>query len=313
MEPFTLSPHPAESAALDALLARVERERDANEAALLDRGALLLRGWQIESAAAFGELVAMLAGRTALLAYRGGASPRRALEGGTRPVYNSTEYPAHIELPLHNELSYTADYPERVYFLCLEAPEAGGETTLGDSRRILAAMPAPVRRALEKGVRYIRNLPSGRGTGYSWQDAFECDDALEVERRSAAMGAEYEWTGGGWLRLTQERPATHVHPETGAHVWFNQADGFHPSALDDASRAELLRLYGDEDRFRLGVRYGDGTPIEAETLAAIRAVLRTHAVPHIWRPGDVLVLDNILTAHGRRPFTGPRRIAAAMS
>jgi hypothetical protein len=104
-----------------------------------------------------------------------------------------------------------------------------------------------------------------------------------------------------------------VHPQTGEEVWFNQADGFHPSALDEQSRQELLALYGSEDRFRLNVSFGDGSPIDPEALAAVRAVVREESRPHAWRKGDVLVLDNMLSAHGRRPFTGARRIVTAIT
>jgi hypothetical protein len=48
-------------------------------------------------------------------------------------------------------------------------------------------------------------------------------------------------------------------------------------------------------------------------LSAVRDVIRRETRPHPWRKGDVLVLDNLLTAHGRRPFRGARAIATAMS
>jgi hypothetical protein len=32
-----------------------------------------------------------------------------------------------------------------------------------------------------------------------------------------------------------------------------------------------------------------------------------------WRRGDLLLIDNMLTAHGRRPCTGDRRVLVAMS
>jgi alpha-ketoglutarate-dependent taurine dioxygenase len=297
-----------------ALLERVEGERDEFDQAVLSSGVLLIRGFVVESTEQFAELVSRLAGSKALREYRGGASPRHALPGSGGPVYNSTEYPAHIELPLHNELSYSADHPERIYFLCLVEPGGGGETTYGDSRRILQAMPRAVRSRFERlGLRYIRNLPPGEGSGYSWQDAFRSADPRVVEQRCAASGATAEWLPGEFLRVVQERPAVAAHPRTGEDVWFNQADGFHPSALDKQSYEELLALYGSEDRFRLNVHFGDGSPIDPEALAAIRAVLREESRPHAWRKGDVLVLDNMLTAHGRRPFTGARRIATAIT
>ncbi len=313
-EPVLLEPAGSGGNSLQSLLARVASEADALEQALLQTGALLIRGYAVDSTEQFAELVSLFAGGTGLREYRGGASPRKSLLEGTRPVYNSTEYPPNVELRLHNELSYSVDYPQRVYFLCLEEPGEGGETTVGDSRRILARMPSTVRTRFEqKGVRYIRNLPPGKGSGYSWQDAFHSDDPAEVERRCVATGAEVQWLAGAYLRIIQDRPAVAVHPATGDEVWFNQADGFHPSGLDEATYWELLELCGSEDRFRLNAQYGDGSPIDGETLSVVRQVVQQETRAHAWRKGDVLVLDNLLMAHGRSPFRGPRRIAAAMS
>ena len=46
--------------------------------------------------------------------------------------------------------------------------------------------------------------------------------------------------------------------------------------------------------------------------AGSRLALRAETVTFPWRRGDVLLLDNMLTAHGRRPFTGDRRVLVAM-
>lgn len=312
--PFALRCGPDDEPSFDALLRLIREKEDSLGELLLIHGAILLRGWPVRSCDQFAELVERLSGRSGLLQYRGGASPRRSLSAGEQPVYNSTEYPPDMELSLHNELSYSSAWPDRIYFLCMTAPAEGGGTTLGDSRDILAGMPPAVRARFEaKGLLYIRNLPSGAGSGYSWQDAFGTSDREEVERHCAAIGAEHEWLGGDLLRLTEVRPATAVHPATGEEIWFNQADGFHPSALHPAIHAELLAECGTEDLFRLNVRYGDGTPIAPTDLAAVRQVIRRETRAHAWRPGDVLMLDNLLAAHGRRPFSGERRIAVAMS
>jgi alpha-ketoglutarate-dependent taurine dioxygenase len=159
----------------------------------------------------------------------------------------------------------------------------------------------------------VRNLAGAKGSLYSWQQALETDDPAEAEARCRAIGAEAEWRPGGLLRISQVRPATAVHPETGEEVWFNQADGFHPSALGAAAYAEQLALCGSEENFRLSSSYGDGGPIEPAALAHIRDVLEAQTVPHRWRAGDILVLDNLLAAHGRAPFSGPRKIAVAMT
>jgi alpha-ketoglutarate-dependent taurine dioxygenase len=312
--PVVVRPENDEAASFTALLRMIRTRESRLSECLAERGAILFRGFRIDGSEQFAEAVEALSGRSRLLQYRGGASPRGSIPAGRRPIYNSTEYPPEMELSLHNELSYSDIYPDRIYFFCLTPPEQGGETTLGDSRRILRKMPPTVReRFEEKGVCYVRNLSSAKGSGYSWQDAFESDDPDEVERRCRATGAQFEWLGGGILRLRQVKPATARHPLTREEVWFNQADGFHPSALDPSTYAELMALCGSEGLFRLNAAYGDGTPIEASVLEEVRRVIREETMPHVWQTGDILMLDNMLAAHGRRPFRGPRRIAVAMS
>jgi alpha-ketoglutarate-dependent taurine dioxygenase len=305
---FTLEPN--EGVAASDLAARIVDERPDLEQALLKSGALLCRGWSVEDVADFMTVVRAFAGERPLFGYAGGASPRSALGNGS---YSSTDYPPHVALSLHNELSYTDLYPRLLFFACLQAPESGGETTLGDSRRILRAIdPEVANRFRERRVRYLRNLSPIRGGGYSWREAFETDDPREAEDRAVAMGGNVEWLSGEVLRLSQTRPATVTHPETGEEVWFNQADGFHPTALDPVSYAEAMAFAGSEEDFRLNVTYGDGSGIDGRDLEDIRAAIRSETRPHCWREGDVLVIDNLLVAHGRRPFSGPRRIVLAM-
>lgn len=60
------------------------------------------------------------------------------------------------------------------------------------------------------------------------------------------------------------------------------------------------------------VYYGDGTPIQEEVVAEIGEVYRQTAVRFPWREGDILMVDNMLVAHGRQPFVGTRKIVVAM-
>lgn len=124
---------PESGASFEELIEAITKQLDFLHAQLLRYGAFLLRGFQIEDVTDFERFARMFSGKDPFN-YAGGVSPRRILKDG---VYRSTEYPAQFGLSLHNELSYSNIYPNHLFFGCLIAPEIGGETTLGDSRRIL--------------------------------------------------------------------------------------------------------------------------------------------------------------------------------
>lgn len=299
----------AQNKNLDALVLESFDNREFLHTKLLEHGALLFRGFAVESAADF-ELFARAFSGKELLDYAGGVSPRIELGGG---VYTSTEYPSQFMLALHNELSYSDKYPGNVYFCCLVAPERDGETPIGDSRKILKRIsPEIVAEFKNKQIRYDRNLFGDSGSGFSWQDAFETDDKSTVENYCRASNINFKWKDDGKLWLSQTRPATLKHPQTGEEVWFNQADGFHPSNLDAKTYDYLISLMPEED-FRLNARYGDSSPLDAATLEQIREALKKEMIIFPWQKGDVLILDNLLTAHGRMPFSGERKIVLAMT
>lgn len=277
---------------------------------LLKNGAVLIRGFDVTSAEKFEECVRAFAGKN-LLNYSGGASPRIALNSG---VYTSTEYPSEFLLPLHNELSYTTDFPYHLYFCCLIPSQKGGETSLGDSRSILQKIePEIVNLFKAKKLKYIRNLKDCKGDGYGWQNVFETVDKTIVENRCRKIRAEFNWKKNGDLRLSQICDATMIHSETGEEVWFNQAVGFHPSyGIDEKTYKNLLETMSEDD-FRLNVLFADDTQIEIEIIKHIDEVLRNETILFEWQTGDVLIIDNLLTAHGRMPFSGSRKIIVAMT
>lgn len=288
---------------------RLSLEQDDLRDKLHEHGALLLRGFQVPDTRAFAEFVRRFSGQIPL-SYAGGASPRIHLGGG---VYTSTEYPRHYALSLHNELSYTSRWPRHLFFYCAIAPERGGETPLADSRRLLEKLDADVVGQFKsRKIKYVRNLQGGAGSGYSWQEAFETDDRAVVENLCRVAGIDWTWRDDGGVRLTEVRPATAVHPATGEEVWFNQAEGFHPSAAGappDAEPESSVR----EDELRLNAFYGDGTSLALPALEHIREVTRAEASIFSWRAGDILVVDNMLACHGRMPFEGARKVLLAMT
>jgi alpha-ketoglutarate-dependent taurine dioxygenase len=288
---------------LDTWLAH---QRTRWEELLHTQGALLFRGFGVRTREDLEELATAASGGLMDYTYR--STPRSAVGGR---VYTSTEYPADQSIPMHNEMSYTTSWPLRIWFFCDQPSEQGGETPLADSRRVWARLdPALRRRFAEKNVLYVRNY--GAGLDLTWENVFQTTDRTLVESFCRDAGIELEWKEGNRLRTRQRCQAVARHPATGETVWFNQAHLFHRSSLPPEVLAALLDNMAEEDLPR-DTFYGDGTPIELSVLEEIRGVYAEESVTFPWQKGDVLMVDNMLVAHGRRPFSGPRKILVAMA
>ncbi|MDX3228151.1 TauD/TfdA family dioxygenase [Streptomyces sp. ME19-01-6] len=272
---------------------------------LVKEKALVFRGFAITPESYEEVATAVLPRR---LAYIHGNSPRTKVG---QNVYTSTEYPPEFTISMHNEMSYAHTWPSRLLFFCEQAPTSGGATPVVDGQLWLESIDPGIRDAFAGGVRYIQNLHDGYGLGKSWQATFETDNPAEVETFLDTAGADWKWKGDGTLWISQLRPATVRHPVTGAEVWFNQADQFHVAGLGDDARelAELL----SEDEMPQSVTFADGSPIPAEYITHIQETGLRLAVDVDWQAGSLLLIDNMLVGHGRRPFAGPRRVLVAMS
>jgi hypothetical protein len=300
----------APSGAETSLTRFVAENRAQINAYILTKGAVLFRGFAVSDPARFREIVIDLCGEP--WRYTEGSSERRQLG---EAVYTSTEYPPQYTISLHNELSYTMRWPSRLCFCCPQAPVSGGQTPLADSRRILSTLPPDlVAEFEERQICYVRNLRSqdAPGLGLSWQAVWETGDRDEVEAYCAREQIAFEWRDDGSLWTSQVRPATAAHPETGEKVWFNQADQFHPSNLGVDAAADLLEVLGPE-ALPINATFGDGSPIPGEMIDVVRKGSWSEATAFDWQVGDFLVIDNMLVAHGRMPFEGPRRVLVAMA
>jgi alpha-ketoglutarate-dependent taurine dioxygenase len=280
------------------------QEKETLEKQLLKHGAILFRGFGIDSAAQFNDFVSTLCPQ---LFDENGEHPRASLGG---KVYTPVFYPPEKKLLWHNENSFNQRWPMKIWFFSLRPADIGGETPIADSRRVFELLDPGIRRKfLEKGVMYVRNYREG--LGLDWPTVFQTSDRAQVEARGRAEGFDVEWTPGGHLRTLCVRPAAARHPGSGEMVFFSQLLHWHPAALDPETRDSLTELFRKED-FPRHCAYGDGSAIEDSVLHDIAAIYSKIEVAFPWQRGDILMLDNMLTAHARNPFRGERKLCVAM-
>lgn len=274
---------------------------------VIEHGGVLLRDFGLEGPADFEEIARLIA--PSLVDYVEGSSPRIMV---TNKVYTSTEYPPEFFVSMHSELSYAHRWPSKIFFFCDVEPEVGGATPIADNRKVLEALSPGIReKFMVRGVRYTRNVHGGQGAGLSWQTVFETDDRSTVEQYCEEGGIDYRWTEDGGLRTSQTRPAAIRHPVTKDLLWFNQVDQWHPSNLDPEVAEALLATVGEEN-LPINAYFGDGSPLDPADLDEVRDVYRRILVHFPWRKGDLLILDNMLVAHGRMPYSGKRRVVVTM-
>lgn len=273
-----------------------------------ERGAILLRGSAVGGVDGFDAVVHAFSG-SAPLTYAERSSPRSTIKG---QVYTSTDYPADEEIFLHNENSYQAVWPNSLYFYCIEPARTEGATPLADIRQVYRAIDPGVREEFARrgGWRVVRNFHGDFGV--PWQEAFGTGDRDAVVAYCRDKGITAEWRADGGLRTTAVRPVVRRHPVSGEEVWFNHATFWHVTSLAPEVREGLREIFTDED-LPTNTYFGDGGPIPDETVAHLRDAYRSATTRFDWQRDDVLIVDNMLAAHGREPFTGPRKIAVAMA
>ncbi|HEY6186970.1 MAG TPA: MupA/Atu3671 family FMN-dependent luciferase-like monooxygenase [Pyrinomonadaceae bacterium] len=274
------------------------------ETKLLEYGALLFHGFNVSAVSEF-ERFALTSCPELFGEY--GDLPREAVSG---KIYGSTPYPPEQPILMHNESSQMHCWPRKIWFYCATPPQAGGETPIVDCRKIYRRLDSHLRtRFAEKGLMYVRNFMDGLDVG--WQEFFRTSERSVVEDYCRKVDMDFEWTDNGGLRTRKLCPAVARHPKTGEMVFFNQIQAHHVSCLAPPVRESLLSIFREEDLPR-NVYYGDGSIIEDAVVEEILEVYRQTMVSFPWQQGDILMLDNMLSAHGRNPYTGPRKIMVTM-
>ena len=279
--------------------------RDALRAAVVEHGSLLVRGLRLRDVA---EIEAVFRRLGSLMTEKEAFAARKRYSDG---LYSSLKWPPNLPMCMHHELSYALEPPSLMLFACLTAAASGGATPVADSPAVLDALPADlVERFEQAGWLLIRNY--NEDIGASLADAFGTDDRGAVESYCRAHAIDFEWRPDGALRTRQRRSAVVPHPINGRRCWFNQIAFLNEWTLDPELREYLVDVYGEAE-LPFNTRFGNGDPIGADIVQTINETYQAHTVCERWEAGDLMLVDNIRTAHARESFEGPREVIVAMA
>jgi alpha-ketoglutarate-dependent taurine dioxygenase len=281
--------------------------RDALRAVVADHGSLLVRGLGLRDAAEVAAVFQRLT-TTGLMTEREAFAARQVYSDG---VYSSSKWPPNQPMCMHHELSYTLEFPGMMLFACLGAASSGGATGVADSPTVLNALPAAlVQRFEQEGWLLTRTYNDDIGASYA--DAFGTDDRAAVESYCRANAIEFEWQPDGELRTRQRRSAVVRHPITGQRCWFNQIAFLNEWTMDPEVHEYLVDVYG-ADGLPFNTRFGNGDPISQDIVELLTGIYDAHTAREPWQAGDLMLVDNIRSAHSREAFEGPREVLVGMA
>lgn len=303
--PLTLKAHPS-PAPTSALCEWIAAHRDELFDRATDHGAVLLRGFSVDTPEDFSAVVEALDLEN--MPYIGGAAVRNKVAGDK--VLTANEAPPSEPIPFHHEMAQVPAPPQYLVFCCDVPPAEGGETPIILSNEVYdfaaANYPAFMAKVEELGVRYVRILPPEddptSAIGRSWRSTYQAETREEAEARMTEQGTEWEWLPNGDLKtITAIIPAVRTDERTGVKTFFNSMVAAYLGWVDcrnDPKKAVIL---------------GDGTPVDHEVLSGIAQFMDEACVKVPWIKGDVLLVDNRLAMHSRSPYTPPRRILASVA
>jgi hypothetical protein len=281
-----------------------------HRSALLDQvaqhGAIMFRGFPMTSAQDFDTFVAAFE-LTNFPYYESLSNAVRV--NWTERVFSANEAPPEVTIFFHHEMAQTPVFPAKLFFFCQQPAEEGGETPICRSdvlfERLAGRCPKFTRDCEQKGLQYTNVMPAENdpqsGMGRSWQSTLGATSQEAAEARLQSLGYSWQWLPDGCLRATTPVLPAVREVAFGRKTFFNQLIAAFRGWKD--TRNDPARA----------IRFGDGTPLDRDAvqIAIELADELTFDVP--WRGGDAVLLNNILTMHGRRTFRGTRKVLASLA
>ena len=269
-------------------------------------GAVLFRGFGLATAQDFDRFIAAF--ELENFPYKESLS-NAVRVNRTERVFTANEAPPNVTIFLHHEMAQTPIYPSRLFFFCEQAAATGGATPVCRSdvlwERLSAQRPDFARDCQNKGLKYNNVMPdendAASGMGRSWRSTLRADDRAAAERRLKEIGYSWKWLDDGSLRATTPVLPAVRRLSNGRTSFFNQliaaANGWRDTR-NDPSKA---------------ITFGDDTPLDREAVAVAVKLGEELSFDVPWENGDAILVDNYVTMHGRRTFTGTRKVLASLT
>jgi alpha-ketoglutarate-dependent taurine dioxygenase len=291
---------PSELEQLPSVEVWIQENLSALESRLSTSGAILFRGFPVDSAESFDTFSAAF--EYPSFTYRESLS-NAVRVNLTERVFTANEAPKDVEIFLHHEMAQTPLSPDKLFFFCRSAATSGGATPICRSDKLFAALheedPALAAEFSAKGLKYITHMPSENdpqsGQGRSWRSTLSADTVDAAEEKLSQLGYTWSWDKNGGLRaVTPILPAVRTL-DNGTQVFYNQLI------------AAYLGWQGVKQDPSRAITFGDGSALPVTGLQRIVELSSRYTFDIPWQDGDIALIDNKLTMHGRRPFSGTRQ------
>ncbi|KAI3766515.1 hypothetical protein L2E82_16578 [Cichorium intybus] len=298
LSPIALNTDVASELTLSDFEEAIKAHKPWLESLLQKRGAILFRGFPVNTTSDFNDVVEAFGFPEAF--YVGGRAPRTQVFGR---VYTTNEAPPDKTIPFHHEMAYVPDYPSKLFFFCEVEPGAGGETPIVLSHIIYDKMkekhPEFVAKLEEHGLIYTKIMTDDNQqhsfTGSGWKSAYMTDDKKVAEERAAKQGTKLEWMGDSVKTITV-MPGVRIDKGSQRKTWFNSL----ANSYGGPANPELY----DENR---SIEFGNGEPLSDAAMADCLRILEEECVAVPWKKGDVMLVNNLMVLHSRRPLLKPPR------
>ena len=200
-------------------------------------------------------------------------------------------------------------FPRWLIFHCEVAATSGGATPICRSDLLYEALskecPAFIRDCETKGLEYSNVMPDAddpdSGMGRSWRSTLSVDSREAAENRLRSLRYRWEWTKDGNLRVTTPALPAVMEVAPGRKSFFNQVIAAYRGWKDERNDPSTA------------IRHADGRALDASSVGRAIEIADELAFDLCWQPGDWAIVDNRVSMHARRSFSGKRKILVSLA